>query len=45
MAAPEAEVITTMLAAADHRCAEEELAAWIRKNMVVKEDVVKPPKV
>lgn len=45
LAATEAEVVTTMLAAADHRCTEEELGAWIRKHMVAKEDFVKPPKV
>lgn len=45
LTATEAEVVTTMLAAADHRCTEEELAAWIRKHMVAREDSVKPPKV
>jgi death-on-curing protein len=32
--APEAEVVTTMLAVADRRCSEEELAAWLRMHLV-----------
>ena len=32
--ASEADVVTTMLAAADNRCSEEELAAWVRSNMI-----------
>lgn len=30
--APEAEVVTMMVAAADHRATEADLAEWIRKN-------------
>jgi death-on-curing protein len=32
--APEPEVVMMMLAAADHRATEAELAAWIRRRMV-----------
>ena len=32
--APEAEVVTTMLAAADHRATEADLNAWIRRCIV-----------
>ena len=32
--APEPEVVTMMLAAADHRAMEAELTAWIRRRMV-----------
>lgn len=31
--APEPEVVAIMLAVADHRCAEEELAGWLRRYM------------
>jgi len=31
--APEAEVVAMMVAAADHRASEAELAAWIRQHM------------
>lgn len=33
--ASERDVVTMMLAAADHRASEEDLALWIRKHMVV----------
>lgn len=32
--APEPEVVDLMLAVADHRCTESELAEWIRAHMV-----------
>lgn len=32
--ASEVDVVTTMLAAADNRCSEEELAGWVRSNMI-----------
>lgn len=32
--APEAEVVATMLALADRRCSEAELAGWLREHMV-----------
>jgi len=32
--APEDEVVATMLAVADRRCTEEELAAWLRMHLV-----------
>jgi death on curing protein len=32
--APEAEVVQTILALADHRCSESELADWLRAHMV-----------
>jgi death-on-curing protein len=32
--APEAEVVTLMLALADHRCTETELADWVRAHLV-----------
>ena len=32
--APEAEVVQTLLAVADHRCSEAELADWLRAHMV-----------
>lgn len=31
---PEAEVVQTMLALADHRCSEDELADWLRGHIV-----------
>ena len=34
--ASEADVVTTMLAAADHRCTEDELATWVREHMIVR---------
>lgn len=36
VAVPEAEVVTTMLAAADHRCSEAELAVWLRRHMAAR---------
>ena len=33
LTASEADVVTTMLAAADNRCSEDELATWIRTHM------------
>lgn len=32
--APEDEVVVTMLAVADRRCSEEELASWLRAHLV-----------
>jgi death-on-curing protein len=32
--APEDEVVATMLAVADRRCSEEELADWLRRHLV-----------
>ena len=32
--APEAEVVQTLLAVADRRCSEAELAEWLRAHMV-----------
>ena len=32
--APEAEVVTMMVAAADRRASEAEFAAWVRRNLV-----------
>src|SRR5438477_354963 len=34
LSAPETEVVTTMLALADNRCSEEQLAHWIHRHMV-----------
>ena len=38
LTATETEVVTIMLAAADHRCTEEELADWLRKHVVTGPD-------
>jgi len=34
LSAPETEVVTTMLAIADHRLSAEELAGWVRRHLV-----------
>ncbi len=34
LSAPETEVVTTMLAIADHRLSAEELAGWVRPHLV-----------
>ena len=37
LTATETDVVTIMLAAADHRCTEEELTAWLRKRTTITE--------